>query len=163
MSSFNINGPSNNQPLVQSSQNLGKDGGGGGNTGYMNMRGGKKKNQNEEDNSVFLEEEIEDTFTRSDKKKPQKKGGKILGAIANLINKDKKNNIQEKDSFVRQNIQPQNEPTEEEPNEDEEGYESEEEYNEYEEYNVPLQKTTHLIEDDEYEVVEDNYYDDIDV
>lgn len=55
MSSFNINGPSNNQPLVQSSQNLGKDGGGGGNTGYMNMRNkkGGNDNQKDDDNSVF--------------------------------------------------------------------------------------------------------------
>ena len=56
MSSFNINGPSNNQPLVQSSQNLGRDGGGGGNTGYMNMRNkkGGNDNQKDDDNSVFL-------------------------------------------------------------------------------------------------------------
>ena len=66
MSSFNINGPSNNQPLVQSSQNLGKDGGGGGNTGYMNMRKKKGNNENsEDDNSVFLEETPEDSFVKS--------------------------------------------------------------------------------------------------
>ncbi len=75
MSSFNINGPSSNQPIIQGSQNLGKDGGGGGNTGYMNMRRrNKKKNENQEDNSVFLEAESEDSFVKTDKKNQDKKG-----------------------------------------------------------------------------------------
>ena len=70
MSSFNINGPSSNQPIIQGSQSLGKDGGGGGNTGYMNMRQKKEgKKQNEEDNSVFLEEALEDTFEKEGEKK----------------------------------------------------------------------------------------------
>ena len=100
MSSFNISGP-NNQPIIQSAQNLGKDGGGGGNTGFMNMRGKKKdeKKENEEDNSVFLEEEIEDTFTKE--KKPEeneKKGNRFLNAISNFLNEKEP---KEKDSFVK--------------------------------------------------------------
>ena len=60
---FNINGPSN-QPIIQASQNLGKDGGGGGNTGYMNMRNKKKdeRKKENEDESVILEEEVDEKY-----------------------------------------------------------------------------------------------------
>lgn len=148
MSSFNINGPSN-QPIIQGSQGLGKDGGGGGNTGYMNMRGKKKNQDNEEDNSVFLEEE-EDTFTRTDKK-PKKKAGRILSAIAKFIKKDK-DGKEEKDSFEKQK----------DSNEDESAQSG---YEEYRKYNAPLQKTNHIIDDKEYEVTEeeDDYYNNIDI
>lgn len=154
MSSFNINGPSSNQPMVQSSQNLGKDGGGGGNTGYMNMRKRKKNgNSNEnDDNSVFLEEEIEDSFVRQSDKKEEKKSGKILGAISKFIKGKNPAKEPVKDSFVKQNN--------EEKLKHEEETEAEEDFSAY---NVPLNKTVDPLEDDEYEVVEDDYYDDIDV
>ncbi len=145
MSSFNINGPSSNQPLVQSSQNLGKDGGGGGNTGYMNMRGKKKKqSENEEDNSVFLEEEIEDAFVKQGE--PVKKKNKFQGIISKFI-KDKSTLKEETDSFVKQK---------EIKNEQEENF--------ADEYIVPKNKPQTPFEDDEYEIVDgDEYYNNIDV
>lgn len=156
MSSFNINGPSNNLPLVQSSQNLGKDGGGGGNTGYMNMR--KKKGNsdanNEDDNSVFLEEQPEDSFVKSGEVQEQKPKKKFLGAISKFIKGKNKNETYEKDSFVKQQEKPINE---EEI--------AEEEYEEYKPYEIPISKPNDVLsEDDEYEVAEDDdYYGGIDV
>lgn len=146
MSSFNINGPSPNKPSVQSSQNLGKDGGGG-NTGFMNMRGGKKKkssSNNEEDNSVFLEEEIHDTFEKQGNKPANKKSGKFMNAISSFI-KEKQN---DKDTFLKQKEEIEKEPVEED----------------FSEYNVTLNKAQDPFEDDEYEVADnDDYYNDINV
>jgi len=100
MSSFNINGPSN-QPIIQGSQSLGKDGGGGGNTGYMNMR--KKKNnekkESEEDNSVFLEDVSEDTFVK-EKPEDKKEGNKFFDVVSNFLN-NKKGKEEVKDAFTK--------------------------------------------------------------
>ena len=154
MSSFNINGPSNNQPLVQSSQNLGRDGGGGGNTGYMNMRKKKGKNENrEEDNSVFLEEDAEDTFVKTGKKNSKEKKGKFLGVISKLIKNKNTETMSNNDSFEkRDESEIQEENTEEE------------DYEEYASYEIPVSKTVDPIEDDEYEIAQDDdYYGGIDV
>lgn len=152
MSSFNINGPSSNQPLVQGSQNLGKDGGGGGNTGYMNMRGKKKKSssKNEEDNSVFLEEEIEDTFTKQGSLK-EKKQNKFAGIISKFI-KEKDPPKSEQDFFEKQENTPSDETDE---NAEEENFS---------EYQAPVNYSKDPLEDDEYEIVDgDDYYNGIDV
>ncbi|MCD8025293.1 MAG: hypothetical protein LUE64_07145 [Candidatus Gastranaerophilales bacterium] len=147
MSSFQI-GPSN-QPMVTGSQNLGKDGGGGGNTGFMNMRKRKRgSRQNEEDESVFLEEIPPDSFEKSDKKK-DKKNNKILGAISNFIKDKVPKDPNSKDTFTK------NDDIEEETEENE---------NEYSSYNVPLNKPVDPIEDDEYEIADDDdYYNNVDV
>ena len=107
---FNINGPSN-QPIIQASQSLGKDGGGGGNTGYMNMRDKKKDERNKEDEneSVVLEEEEPDTFTKE--KGENKKENKILGVISKFI-KDKNKNS-DKDTFVKSSKEKKEEKEEE--------------------------------------------------
>lgn len=91
MSSFNINGPSN-QPIIQGAQNLGKDGGGGGNTGYMNMRKKKKNNKKEESEeiSIIIDNEQEDTFTKSDKKNNE--DNNLLKTLAGFIHKKETNN-----------------------------------------------------------------------
>ncbi len=166
MSSFNINGPSNNQPIVQGSQNLGKDGGGGGNTGFMNMRNKKKKQEkNEEDNSVFLEETPEDVFEKQGSIPKKKNSGRLIGAISNFIkDKSDKKDIQIQDSFEK------NKNTNKNPETDNEFEYQEEDYSSY---NVKLNNATDTIEDDEYEVIEgnellenksdDDYYNDIDV
>ncbi len=94
MSSFNINGPSN-KPIIQGSQNLGKDGGGGGNTGYMNMRNKKKeKKQPDEDDSIVLEEE-QDSFSKSSSAQKELKENVFVKAISNFLFGTKK----EKDVF----------------------------------------------------------------
>ena len=154
MSSFNINGPSNNQPLVQSSQNLGKDGGGGGNTGYMNMRKRKgSNNNNEDDNSVFLEETPEDSFVKEGEQKEKKPKKKFLGAISKFIKGKTLENESEKDSFVKQ-----------EDTQISEDELREEEYEEYKPYQIPLNKPKDILDDDEYEIAEDDdYYGGIDV
>lgn len=153
MSSFNINGPSNNQPLVQSSQNLGKDGGGGGNTGYMNMRKKKGNNENsEDDNSVFLEETPEDLFVKSTETKEKKPKKKFLGAISKFIKGKNLENKAERDSFVKQ---------------DKTMNLNEEEFSEesLQAFQIPLVEPENILsEDDEYEIVEDDdYYGGIDV
>ena len=155
MSSFNINGPSSNQPIIQGSQSLGKDGGGGGNTGYMNMRQKKEgKKQNEEDNSVFLEEVIEDTFEKEGEKKKPSKKGKLLGAISSLI-KDKipLEKKEDKDSFVKSEDNPQNN-----DEYDDDGY-----YKQYRNIETIPSVNSSNNDEDEYEVEDDDYYDDIDV
>lgn len=155
MSSFNINGPSSNQPIIQGSQSLGKDGGGGGNTGYMNMRQKKEgKKQNEEDNSVFLEEAIEDTFEKEGEKKKPSKKGKLLGAISSLI-KDKipLEKKEDKDSFVKSEDNPQNN-----DEYDDNGY-----YEQYRNIETIPSVNSSNNDEDEYEVEDDDYYDDIDV
>lgn len=97
MSSFNINGPSN-QPIIQGAQNLGKDGGGGGNTGYMNMRKKKKneKKENSEENSIIIDNEQEDTFTRQDKTKDNENNN-LLKTLASFIHKKDTNKNNNKD------------------------------------------------------------------
>ena len=159
MSSFNINGPSSNQPIIQGSQSLGKDGGGGGNTGYMNMRQKKEgKKQNEEDNSVFLGEALEDTFEKEGEKKKPAKKGKLLGAISSLI-KDKLplEKSDDSDSFTKSK-----EPSEKEDDGSDEydGY-----YEQYEDMNYTRENNDiNKDNDDEYEITEDDdYYDGIDV
>lgn len=156
MSSFNINGPSNNQPLVQSSQNLGKDGGGGGNTGYMNMR--KKRgngDNNDDDNSVFLEEQIEDSFVKSGEIKEKKPKKKFLGAISRFIKGKTKDVSTERDSFVKSG----------ETDVENDDEIAEENYENYQPYEIPLNKPDDILsEDDEYEVADDDdYYGGIDV
>lgn len=155
MSSFNINGPSNNQPLVQSSQNLGRDGGGGGNTGYMNMRNkkGGNDNQKDDDNSVFLEEQAEDSFVKQGEIKDKKPKKKFLGAISKFIKGKTLENESEKDSFVKQ-----------EDTQISEDELREEEYEEYKPYQIPLNKPKDILDDNEYEIAEDDdYYGGIDV
>lgn len=151
----NINGPSS-QPIIQSAQNLGKDGGGGGNTGYMNMRGKKKKkNENEEENSVFFEEGI-DSFESSKNKKDDdtsdgRSGGKkFLTALSKFIKAHKKG--KKEDSF-------------EHTDNKEDKFQ---EYIEIEKESSRLTKTfqTKEEDDDEYEIIDDKddgYYDGLDV
>lgn len=155
MSSFNINGPSNNQPMVQSSQNLGKDGGGGGSTGYMNMRKRKgSNNNNEDDNSVFLEETPEDSFVKEGEQKEKKPKKKFLGAISRFIKGKVEPNNTERDSFVKTN-------QDETLNADEI---AEENYENYKPYEIPVNKQNDILDDDEYEIAEDDdYYGGIDV
>ena len=136
MSFNNINGPSN-QPIIQASQNLGKDGGGGGNTGYMNMRNKKKgENKKEEEEAPVLFEDDIDTFERENK---DKKENKILGAISGFIKSKSKN----KDTFIHTK-----EPAIENNENDEPAQE-----------NIEVTEEKHNIFSDN---VPENYYDDID-
>ncbi len=77
-----------------------------------------------------------------------------MGAISKVI-KNKPDEPPVKDSFEKQDS----------AEADEEDYETEEEYGEdYSAYNIPLKKYQDPLEDDEYEIVEDDeYYNDIDV
>lgn len=149
MSSFNINGPSSNQPMVQSSQGLGKDGGGGGNTGYMNMRGGKKKSSSnsDEDNSVFLEEELEDTFEKEGSKKEKgspKKENKLTSALSKFIkNKTQKETpVETKDAFIKST----------------DNHEPEKDFNMFNNYDIPKENTNDPFQNNEYDIVDDDEY-----
>ncbi len=156
MSSFNVNGPNMNNSMLQGSQNLGKDGGGGGNTGYMNMRKKKKNKGTEDDNSVFLEEGG-DVLEESNAEYKEGKKGKILGAISKFIHDDKAvPKSKSKDYFTK----PEPDSEYQEPDSDEDLND----YDEFEEYDIETDETLEPIEDEEYEVAEDDdYYGGIDV
>ena len=96
--SFGINGPDNNQPLIQKSQNM-QNNGGGGNLGYF-QQGKKKKKEEKEELDVF-QLSSKEPAAEEELKKEQKRLNEIGIKIKNFwmqmnSNLDKNNPFNDK-------------------------------------------------------------------